>query len=55
MQCDHGPVGVPAGHREKPTLPVALGYLEKLGFSFKIKACEKFYHRHIVNFPRIKF
>jgi hypothetical protein len=34
------------------------GYLvsvQKRGFSFKIKACEKFYHRHIVDIPRIKF
>jgi hypothetical protein len=27
----------------------------KVAFSFKIKACEKFYHRHIHNIPRIKF
>jgi len=27
----------------------------KLRFSFKIKACEKFYHRHIIDIPRIKF
>ena len=31
------------------------GCLEKLGFSFKVKACEKFYRRHIVDIPRIKF
>ncbi len=24
-----------------------IGYFEKLGFSFKIKAYEKFYHRHM--------
>jgi hypothetical protein len=23
----------------------------KLGFSFKIKPCEKFYHRHIIDIP----
>ena len=27
----------------------------KLRFSFKIKACEKFYHRHMIDIPRIKF
>jgi hypothetical protein len=27
----------------------------KRRFSFKIKACEKFYHRHIMDIPRIKF
>ena len=27
----------------------------KLRFSFKIKACKKFYHRHMVDIPRIKF
>ena len=39
------------------------GYLAKLGFLFKIKACAKFYHRHIVDismsraslYRRIKF
>jgi hypothetical protein len=31
------------------------GYLEKLEFSFKIKTCEKFNRRHIVDIPRIKF
>ena len=25
----------------------------KLRFSFKIKACEKFYHRHMIDIPRI--
>jgi hypothetical protein len=24
-------------------------------FSIKIKACEKFYHRHMIDIPRIKF
>ena len=32
-----------------------LGYFEKLGFSFKIKAYSKFYHRHMFDIPRIKF
>ena len=32
-----------------------LGYLEKLEISFKIKAYEKFYRRHIIDIPRIKF
>jgi len=27
----------------------------KLRFSFKIKACEKIYHRHMIDIPRIKF
>jgi hypothetical protein len=27
----------------------------KVAFSFKIKACEKFYRRYILNIPRIKF
>jgi len=27
----------------------------KLRFSFKIKACEKFYHRHMIDIPRINF
>jgi hypothetical protein len=27
----------------------------KLRLSFKIKACEKFYHRHMIDIPRIKF
>jgi len=27
----------------------------KLGFLFKIKACDEFYHRHIIDIPRIKF
>jgi len=27
----------------------------KLGFLFEIKAYEKFYHRHIIDIPRIKF
>ena len=27
----------------------------KLRFLFKIKACEKFYHRHMIDIPRIKF
>ena len=29
--------------------------VQKRGFLFKIKACEKFYRRHIVDIPRIKF
>jgi len=29
--------------------------LEKSGYSFKIKACSKFYHRHLVDIPRKKF
>ena len=31
------------------------GYLEKSASSFEIKACEKFYRRHIIDIPRIKF
>ncbi len=31
------------------------GCLEKLGFSFKIKACAKIYHRHMADIPRTKF
>ncbi len=31
------------------------GYLEKLGFSFNIEGFEKFYHRHMIDIPRIKF
>ncbi len=27
----------------------------KLRFSFKIKAYEKLYHRHMIDIPRIKF
>ena len=27
----------------------------KLRFLFKIKACEKFYYRHMIDIPRIKF
>ena len=27
----------------------SIGYLEKLEFSFEIKACEKFYRGHIVD------
>jgi hypothetical protein len=34
---------------------VSPGCLEKLGFSFKIKACEKFNHRHMFDILRIKF
>jgi hypothetical protein len=34
---------------------IAKGYLEKLGFSFKVKACSKFYHRDVADIPRIKF
>ena len=29
--------------------------LEKLDFLPKIEACDEFYHRHIVDIPRIKF
>jgi len=29
--------------------------VQKRGFLFEIKACEKFYRRHIVDIPRIKF
>jgi len=29
--------------------------VQKGGFLFEIKACEKFYHRHILDIPRIKF
>ncbi|MDK9706148.1 MAG: hypothetical protein OEL83_03770 [Desulforhopalus sp.] len=31
------------------------GPFAKSGFSFKIKACSKFFRRHMVNIPRIKF
>ena len=27
----------------------------KLGILFEIKACEKFYRRHMIDIPRIKF
>jgi len=29
--------------------------VDLLGFSFKVEAYEKFYHRHIIDIPRIKF
>jgi len=29
--------------------------VDLIGFSFEVKAYEKFYHRHIVDIPRIKF
>jgi len=29
--------------------------IQKRGILVEIKACEKFYHRHIVDIPRIKF
>ena len=29
--------------------------LAKLRLSFKIKPCEKFYHNHMIDIPRIKF
>jgi len=29
--------------------------VDLIGFSFEIEAYEKFYHRHIVDIPRIKF
>jgi len=31
------------------------GYLEKLDILVKIKACDKIYHRHIIDIPRINF
>jgi len=31
------------------------GYLEKLGLSINIKAWLKFYHRHIIDIPKIMF
>jgi hypothetical protein len=34
---------------------ISAGYHEQLEFSFKIKACEEFYRRHITDIPRIKF
>jgi len=37
------------------TVVVQLVSIHKLGFLFKIKACEKNNHRHIVDIPRIKF
>jgi hypothetical protein len=44
------PEEAPASAKSPATEPFA-----QRGFSFKIKACEKFYHRHIVDIPRIKF
>jgi len=29
--------------------------VDLIRFSFEVKAYEKFYHRHIVDIPRIKF
>jgi len=29
--------------------------VDLIGFSFEVEAYEKFYHRHIVDIPRIKF
>ena len=29
--------------------------VDLIGFSFEVKAYEKFYHRHMVDIPRIKF
>jgi hypothetical protein len=29
--------------------------IQKRGILVEIKACEKFYHRHMVDIPRIKF
>ncbi len=29
--------------------------VDLIGFLFEIKAYEKFYHRHMVDIPRIKF
>ena len=29
--------------------------IQKYGFLFKIKECEKFNYRHMVDIPRIKF
>jgi len=29
--------------------------VDLIGFSFKVEAYEKFYHRHMVDIPRIKF
>jgi response regulator RpfG family c-di-GMP phosphodiesterase len=43
---DIGKIGIP---------DKILGYLEKLEFSFKIKACEKFNRRHMSDISRIKF
>ena len=36
-------------------LTVTIGYLEKLGFLFKIKARMEIFRRHIVDMSRIKF
>jgi hypothetical protein len=45
-----------------PTSKALLNFLYSIyesvdlrGFSFEIEACEKFYHRYIVDIPRIKF
>jgi len=46
------------GQNEYKLKNMRIGYLvsiHKLGFLFKIKACEKNNHRHIVNISRIIF
>ena len=46
----HYPAGVYIAGQDN-----SIGCLEKLEFSFKIKACEKFNRRHMFDIPRIKF
>jgi len=41
-------------HTVKEKAPVS-GSIDLIGFSFKIEAYEKFYHRYIVNISRKKF
>jgi len=38
-----------------PFITSRLVSIQKRGILLEIKACEKFYHRHSVDIPRIKF
>ncbi len=42
-------------HSSDMPLLLNKGVLKNEDFCFKIKACEKFYRRHIFDIPRIKF
>jgi hypothetical protein len=42
----------PMAHNAPPAKTVSL---QKRGILVEIKACEKFYRRHMVDIPRIKF
>jgi hypothetical protein len=47
---------IPAPIKIYPTLKfIYKEPLAKVSFLFKIKACVKFYHRHIIDIARIKF